>query len=101
MLSGIRSGLILRKGYSVAGAERSVLVSGFGARIVGDSLSSGTGSICLCPSLRGPVRTAEGRICSKPWDSATFSIDLKYCGVLVAVLLQRWDTQTYLDGFHL
>ena len=28
---------------------------------------------------RGPVRMAEGRICSKPWEKATFSMDLKYC----------------------
>lgn len=27
----------------------------------------------------GPVRMDEGRICSKPWLVATFSIDLKYC----------------------
>lgn len=28
--------------------------------------------------LRGPVRAAEGRICSKPCEAATCSIDLKY-----------------------
>jgi hypothetical protein len=32
----------------------------------------------LMPTLRGPVRAAEGRICSKPWDAATRSMDLKY-----------------------
>lgn len=26
----------------------------------------------------GPVRMLEGRICSKPWSRATFSMDLKY-----------------------
>lgn len=62
----------------MAGADRSVLVNGCGERIVGSSLTSGAGSICF-ESFRGPVRTVEGRICSKPWEEATFSMDLKYC----------------------
>jgi hypothetical protein len=28
----------------------------------------------------GPVRAADGRICSNPWEAATCSMDLKYCG---------------------
>lgn len=28
--------------------------------------------------VRVPVRMADGRICSKPWLAATFSMDLKY-----------------------
>jgi hypothetical protein len=68
-------------GYSVAGAFNSVLVTGCGESIVGSSFNSGIGSICWEGFRRGPVRTVEGRICSKPWEEATFSMDLKYCKV--------------------
>jgi uncharacterized protein (DUF697 family) len=47
MQSGMRSGLMLLIGYSVAGAESNVLVKGLGARMVGSSLNSATGSIFL------------------------------------------------------
>ena len=29
-------------------------------------------------AVLGPVRIELGRICSKPWELATFSMDLKY-----------------------
>lgn len=89
-------------GYSVAGAERRVLVVGLGARMLGSSFSSGIGSTCLWPLMRGPVRTAEGRICSNPWEAATFSMDLKYCGLLVTGLVARKvGEMTNLDGLDL
>lgn len=99
MRSGTNSGVIDRSGYSVAGADRKVLVRGCGDRILGDSaftspFTSFELSECLIPLTvgsgdasrfgscnaprRGPVRAADGRICWKPWDAATSSIDLKY-----------------------
>lgn len=78
MLSIMRSGVVLLKGYSVAGAERRrVEVVGFGFWMVGE-----VGELLVCSGrflVRVPVRAAEGRICSKPWEAATFSMDLKYC----------------------
>lgn len=75
MRSGTRSGETDRTGYSVAGVARSRReVVGCGARMVGEATSStfvrGTGPL--------PVRTLEGRICSKPASRATFSMLLKY-----------------------
>lgn len=36
-------------------------------------------SVLLLALALGPVRILDGRICSKPWLLATFSMDLKYC----------------------
>lgn len=81
-------------GYSFAGelARRKREVSGCGDRMVGagDSIVVGepssmtvVGTGWAMMGLRaltlGPVRMLEGRICSKPWVRATFSMDLKYC----------------------
>lgn len=44
--------------------------------MVGDEISS-TFVLGMTPPL--PVRTLEGRICSKPCSRATFSMLLKYC----------------------
>lgn len=73
--SGTSSGETERTGYSVAALARSSCeVVGWGARMVGEETASmrvsGTGTL--------PVRTLEGRICSKPASLATFSMDLKY-----------------------
>lgn len=79
-------------GYSFAGelARRKREVVGCGDKMVGagDSIEIGepssttvvgTGSAMMgWRSLPGPVRMREGRICSKPWSRATFSMDLKY-----------------------
>lgn len=75
ILSGTKSGDTERTGYSAAGVARSRRdVVGWGARMVGDVTSStlvrGMGPL--------PVRTFEGRICSKPSSRATFSMLLKY-----------------------
>lgn len=84
-------------GYSFAGelARRNREVVGCGDRMVGAGDSSevgepssmtvvGTGWTGATRGSRarlvfGPVRMLEGRICSKPWLRATFSMDLKYC----------------------
>lgn len=100
--SGIRSAILSlmssmsgdteRTGYSFAGevARRSREVVGCGDRMVGDwdevgETSSttvvGTGWAVTgraAASAPGPVRMLDGRICSKPWERATVSIDLKY-----------------------
>jgi hypothetical protein len=76
--SGTSSGVCERRGYSVAGAPSSVLVTGCGDRMLGSSFPAAAGSDF--PVFRGPVRTVDGRICSKPWEAATASMDLKYCG---------------------
>lgn len=81
MLSGTNSGVTDRTGYSVAGADRSVDVTGCGERMVGSSFTSDAGCSCCEGLRRGPVRTVEGRICSKPWEAATCSMDLKYCEI--------------------
>lgn len=68
-----------------------MLVSGCGERILGSGfVSSSKAEVGLevevelvrgraADPCRGPVRIFEGRICSKPWDDATASMDLKYC----------------------
>jgi len=61
----------------VAGAASKVLVSGFGERMLGSSFTCGVEGSGLLIG-RGPVRTLEGKICSKPCEAATASIDLKY-----------------------
>jgi hypothetical protein len=89
MLSGTRSGDAERErsGYSRAGDEalKRRDVVGCGSRTVGGGDDDGS---TTSPSARGgwttvagpgPVRTRDGRICSKPWARATFSRDLKYC----------------------
>lgn len=93
MLSGTRSGDAERErsGYSRAGEEalRRRDVVGCGSRTVG----GGDDVSAVSPSARGgwtmvagpgPVRTRDGRICSKPWARATFSRDLKYWFVAVS-----------------
>lgn len=82
-----------RTGYSFAGelARKSLDVVGWGDRMVGAGDSSvvgdpssttvvGTGwaMMGLRALTLGPVRMLLGRICSKPWSRATFSMDLKY-----------------------
>lgn len=58
-----------RRGYSVAGvARRRREVVGCGERMVGAGYSSVT---IVVGTLEGPVRTLEGRICSKPSERAT------------------------------
>lgn len=65
-----------RSGYSVAGVARSRReVVGCGERIVEPGNSSVT---MVVGTVAGPVRTWEGRICSKPWARATCSMSLKY-----------------------
>lgn len=54
--------------------------------------------------LLSPERTLEGRICSKPCSSATFSILLKYCRSMSVSTPRRSSKEygeLYLDGFHL
>lgn len=97
--SAIRSGTRSKSGetdltgYSLAGelARRNLEVVGCGERMVGEGESGEVGETssttvvgtgCAVMGLMdltfGPVRMLEGRICSKPWSRATFSIDLKY-----------------------
>lgn len=88
MRSGTRSGDTDRTGYSVAGvARRRREVVGCGERIVGEETSSirveGMGPL--------PVRTLEGRICSKPWSRATFSMLLKYYRLSVPCVGRRGE----------
>jgi hypothetical protein len=59
----------------VAGAASRVLVTGCGARMLGSSFSV---TMRSCVVVRVPVRAADGRICSKPCEAATASMDLKY-----------------------
>jgi hypothetical protein len=74
-----------RSGYSVAGVARSRReVVGCGEWIVGAGNSSVTivvGTVVVAVAVAGPVRTLEGRICSKPWARATCSMSLKYWDV--------------------
>lgn len=97
ILSGTKSGETERTGYSFAGLEarRKREVVGWGQRMVGDDDSwgetggetsstttvVGTGRALagLVSLMSWPVRTLDGRICSKPWLLATSSMDLKYC----------------------
>lgn len=101
------SGETERTGYSFAGevARRKRDVVGWGDRIVGDCCASdlgecggeissmmtvvGTGRavLGLMVFVLGPVRMLEGRICSKPWERATVSMDLKYCRKSVTVAM--------------
>jgi hypothetical protein len=46
--------------------------------MVGESGSPTSRGCWITVSGAGPVRTLEGRICSKPWARATCSMDLKY-----------------------
>lgn len=95
MRSGTRSisGETDLTGYSFAGevARKNLEVVGCGQRIVGAGdwgevgetssttvVGTGWATIGLTFLTFGPVRMLEGRICSKPWLLATFSIDLKY-----------------------
>jgi hypothetical protein len=65
-----------RRGYSVAGVARSRRdVVGWGERMVEAGNSSVT---MVVGTVAGPVRTLEGRICSKPWARARCSMSLKY-----------------------
>lgn len=67
MRSGINSGVwLLRTGYSVAGAAKRVDVRGCGAIMVGSSLTKLSGIGARGAVRLGPVRAADGRICSKP-----------------------------------
>lgn len=88
MRSGMSSGDTERTGYSVAGvARRSRDVVGWGDRMVGEA----TSSTLVLGTMPFPVRTLEGRICSKPCSLATFSMLLKYytaSGLALTVKLQ-------------
>ncbi len=78
MRSGIKSGEGERDrtGYSAAGVARSKReVVGCGEGMV----EGGNSSVTMVVGIGlGPVRTLEGRICSKPWARATCSMFLKY-----------------------
>jgi len=75
MRSGTSSGETERMGYSAAGvARRRREVVGCGEWMVGEL----TSSTLVCGMGPLPVRTLEGRICSKPASRATFSMLLKY-----------------------
>jgi hypothetical protein len=41
-------------------------------------VGTGFAVLGLMVFVLGPVRMLEGRICSKPWERATVSMDLKY-----------------------
>lgn len=71
--------MLLRMGYSVAGAAKKVLVRGCGDLMVGVSLIKLSAMGARGTVRLGPVRAADGRICSKPSSAATFSIDFQYC----------------------
>lgn len=96
ILSGTKSGETERTGYSLAGLEarRNREVVGCGERMVGEEswgemggetssmttvVGTGWAMTGLVSLMLGPVRILDGRICSKPWLLATFSMDLKYC----------------------
>jgi hypothetical protein len=98
--SGMSSGETERMGYSVAGvARRSLEVVGCGDRIVGEV----TSSTLVFGIMPLPVRTFEGKICSKPCSRATFSMLLKYYRrVSVGEKpMGSCGRATYLDGLDL
>ncbi len=66
-----------RRGYSVAGVARSRrVVVGWGEMMVAGGNSAVT--MVVGTVVAGPVRTLEGRICSKPSARTTCSMSLKY-----------------------
>lgn len=94
------SGVCERTGYSVAGAASNVLVVGCGAKMLGCSFAPGVvvsvEELAVLLAVRGPVRTVEGRICSKPCEAATASMDLKYCSLVSTVWHQRGNMLMFI-----